>query len=104
MPVYEYEHEGKYCDLGRVFDFEQSIKDDPLTICPNCHAPVKKILSLANINRPKTNTELRDMGFTKLVRRDDGIYENVTAREGDSKYVHRDKPETLPNLSKTISD
>ena len=44
------------------------------------------------------------MGFTKLVKRDDGVYENVTARKGDSRLVLRDKPETLPNLSKTIRD
>jgi hypothetical protein len=44
------------------------------------------------------------MGFTKLVRRDDGVYENVTARDGDSRYMLRDKPETMPNLKKTIRD
>jgi len=44
------------------------------------------------------------LGFTKLVRRDDGVYENVTARDGESKVMHRDKPETLPDLSKTIRD
>jgi len=59
---------------------------------------------MAYISTPKGNSELKDMGFTKLVRRDDGVYENVTARDGDSKVVVRDKPETLPNLSKTIRD
>ena len=44
------------------------------------------------------------MGFTKLVKRDDGVYENVTARDGDSRYVVRDKTDTLPNLKKTIRD
>jgi len=39
-----------------------------------------------------------------LVRRDDGVYENVTARKGDSRYMERGKPETIPDLSKTISD
>jgi len=28
---------------------------------------------------PATTSELRDLGFTKLVRRDDRVYENVTA-------------------------
>ncbi len=50
------------------------------------------------------NRELKDLGFTKLVKRDDGVYENVTARDGDSKVVIRGKDETLPNLSKTIRD
>jgi len=78
--------------------------DKALTHCPECNCPIRKIISKINISTPKTNSELKDLGFTKLVKRDDGVYENVTARDGDSKYVHRDKPETLPNLKKTISD
>jgi len=38
------------------------------------------------------------------VRRDDGVYENVTARDGESRYVRQGKPETLPNLKKIIRD
>jgi hypothetical protein len=30
----------------------------------------------------KSNAELKNMGFTKLVRRDKGVYENVTGGEG----------------------
>jgi len=104
MPVYEYEHTDKACALGRCFEITQPIADIPLTQCPECGAPVRKLISLASINTPKTNAELRDMGFTKLVRRDDGVYENVTARQGDSRYMERDKPETIPNLKKTITD
>ena len=104
MPVYEYEHIKSPCSVGSVFSIAQSIHDKPLTRCPYCEHLVKKIISMANINTPKGNSELKDLGFTKLVRRDDGVYENVTARDGDSKVVIRDKPETLPNLSKTIRD
>lgn len=95
MPVYEYEHLEKPCKLGIIFDVQQPIRDDPLTLCPACNGPVRKIISRPNINTPKTNSELRDLGFTKLVRRDDGVYENVTARKGDRQMVIRDKPETL---------
>jgi hypothetical protein len=56
------------------------------------------------VNTPKTNSELRDLGFTKLVRRDEGVYENVTARSRDSRYMIRGKPETIPDIKKTISD
>ena len=104
MPIYEYEHEGKPCDWGKVFEFKQSIQDDPLQRCPNCSGPVRKLISSTFINTPKTNSELRDLGFTKLVKRDDGVYENVTARDGESKVMHKDKPETFPNLKKTIRD
>jgi putative FmdB family regulatory protein len=104
MPVYEYEHVQAPCELGTVFEFEQSMRDKPLKNCPHCKNEVKKIISRANISCPKTNSELRGLGFTKLVRRDDGVYENVTARNGDSRYMESGKPETIPNLSETISD
>jgi len=104
MPVYEYEHLQTACKLGKVFECEQSMHDDPLSVCPQCHKPIKKIISRTNISCPKSNSELRDLGFTKLVRRDDGVYENVTARKGDSRYMESGKPETIPNISKTVSD
>ena len=104
MPVYEYEHTDSPCSLGQIFELEQSIEDPVLKRCPECHGAVKKIISRVNISAPKTDGELRDMGFTKLVRRDNGVYENVTARDGDSRYMLRDKPETMPNLKKTIRD
>jgi putative FmdB family regulatory protein len=104
MPVYEYEHLQDPCTLGRVFEYGQSINEKPLNKCPRCGNPVQKLISRININRPKGNSELRDLGFTKLVRRDDGIYENVTARNGDSRYMVRGKPETIPNPAKTIKD
>jgi predicted nucleic acid-binding Zn ribbon protein len=104
MPIYEYQHlvEGRL--WGEVFEVEQSIYDKPLTHCPGCGGAVRRIISRTYAHTPKTNSELRDIGFTKLVRRDDGVYENVTARDGESKVMHRDRPETYPNLKKTITD
>jgi len=104
VPVYEYEHLDGICEWGKIFEFKQSIHDDPLDACPNCKGPVRKIISKINVSTPKTNSELRDQGFTKLVRRDNGVYENVTAREGESKIMYRDKPGTYPHLKKTIAD
>ena len=91
MPIYEYEHLEKPCI--RV-----------LTQCPTCEGRVRKLISCISISTPKTNSELRDLGFTKLVKRDDGVYENITARNKESRLVIRDKPETLPDLKKTIRD
>ena len=104
MPVYEYEHLEEPCALGKVFEFEQWIRDWPLTKCPECGGPVRKLISSTFVRSKKSDSELRDLGFTKLVRVDDGIYENVTRREGESKYMDRKKPETLPDLSKIIKD
>ncbi len=104
MPIYEYEHLKKPCNMGKIFDLQQSLSDDPIKICPQCGEPVQKIVSKINISCPKSNRELRDLGFTKLVKRDDGVYENVTARDGDSRYMERGRPETIPDLTKTIGD
>jgi hypothetical protein len=104
MPIYEYEHLETPCALGAVFDFRQSINEEPIERCPRCAGPVRKIVSRINISCPKTNGELRDLGFTKLVKRDDGVYENVTVRGNESRYMERGRPETLPDISKTISD
>lgn len=105
MPIYEYEHlDDEFCEFGHQFEFRQSLAEDALSLCPFCERPVKKIISRVGVSCPKTNAELRDMGFTKLVRRDSGVYENVTARDGESRYMHKDKPETMPNLKKIISD
>ncbi len=104
MAVYEYEHLGPACPRGRIFEAVQSIHDDSLTVCPDCGRPVRRLISLVGISTPKGNSELRDLGFTKLVKRDDGVYENVTARNGESRYMQRGRPETMPDLSKTIKD
>ncbi len=104
MPVYEYEHVGAPCRLGRLFEQRQPIAEAALEQCPHCRGPVKKLISRTNISTPRTNSELRDLGFTKLVRRDDGVYENVTARSGDSRTMVRGRPETIPNVKKTIAD
>jgi len=104
MPRYEYEHLEQPCALGAIFEVEQSMRDRPLTRCPRCNGRVHKIVSRINVSTPRSNAELRDMGFTKLVKRDDGVYENVTRRGGDKRYMLRDKPETIPDLGKTVRD
>ena len=86
--------------MGRIFEVTQSLQERPLARCPHCGGPVRRLISLVGLNIPKSNAELRDLGFTKLVKRDDGIYENVTARNGDSRYMERGKPETVPKVAK----
>ena len=104
MPIYEYKHINSFCNVGKIFEIKQSIMDNQLEICPNCNEPIQKLISVTNINTPKTNSELKDLGFTKLVKRDHGVYENVTARNGESKFMLKNKPETMPNIKKIISD
>jgi putative FmdB family regulatory protein len=104
MPVYTYAHTGPPCGAGAQIEVSRSMKDAPLTVCPHCGGAIRKVLSRVFISTPRGNSSLKDLGFTKLVKRDKGVYENVTARNGDSRYMIADKPGTLPNLKKTISD
>ena len=104
MPVYEYEHFDSGCELGKQFEFRQSMADKKLNNCPQCGQPVKRLISLCAISTPKTNSDLKNKGFTKLVRRDHGIYENVTATGKESRYWDARKPETMPDIKSKIGD
>ena len=104
MPFYEYEHLGAPCDQGQVIEVKQPIHDLDLRTCPHCGGPVRKLMTRVHFKKTRSDSELRDLGFTKLVRRDEGLFENMTARDGESRMVDRTKPETFPDLSKTIED
>ena len=104
MPVYEYEHLGKGCKLGKKFELTQSIYSAKFKTCPECGKKVKKLVSVVGISTPKTNSDLKNMGFTKLVRRDDGVYENVTATGKESKVWDSRKPETMPDIKSKVGD
>ena len=104
MPVYEYEHVEEGCKAGKVFEQMQSFDEAHLTECPTCGAAVKRLISRTFISTPKTDSELKSMGFAKLVRRDQGVYENVTALDNESRVYEADKPETMPDLKKRIAD
>ncbi|MCK5227716.1 MAG: zinc ribbon domain-containing protein, partial [Desulfobulbaceae bacterium] len=98
MPVYEYEHCNNGCSRGKVFELTQSITCEKLVKCPECGQEVKRLISLVAVNTPKTNSDLKSAGFTKLVKRDNGVYENVTATGNESKIWDASKPETMPHL------
>lgn len=106
MPIYEYEHmdPAPECHLGPVFELRQSLYAAKFTKCPECNKGVKRLISLVGISTPKTNADLKNLGFTKLVKRDNGIYENVTATGNESKIWDARKPGTMPNLKGKISD
>ncbi|MEW6220074.1 MAG: zinc ribbon domain-containing protein [Thermodesulfobacteriota bacterium] len=98
MPVYEYEHLHAPCADGAVFEVVQSIHAPRLTACPSCGAPVRRLISRVAVSCPKTASDLKSLGFTKLVRRDSGVYENVTASGKESRIWDAAKPETMPKL------
>ncbi|MBP5233178.1 MAG: zinc ribbon domain-containing protein [Planctomycetes bacterium] len=104
MPTYCYEHEGAPCKLGQSFHLEQRLGDAPLAVCPECGGAVYKVMQPVNISAPQSDSDLRSKGFTKLVRRDKGVYENVTALDGESRYVHAGRPETMPDFDRRHLD
>ncbi len=67
-------------------------------------APVSKRLSAPGIAVQMTNAELKNTGFTKLVRRDHGVYENVTATGSEKRYMRAGDPSSLPHLHKKVGD
>ena len=104
MPTYCYEHEGEPCKLGKSFHLEQRLGDEPLSVCPECGGEVYKVIQPVNIGVPQSDSDLRSKGFTKLVRRDKGVYENVTALDGESRYVQAGRPETMPDFDRRHLD
>ena len=85
MPIYEYRatDADRACDHCReVFEAVQSMRDKPLAECPVCHQPVERLISRCGICKQSersilSDRNLKEKGFKKLVRGDDGSYRNV---------------------------
>lgn len=104
MPLYTYECPNPACPSGGRFTTRQSMKDDPLDHCPHCDGAVERIITPTGLAAPTGDAQYKDMGFTKLVRRDKGVYENVTATGSESRYFEAGKPETMPHFNQRIAD
>lgn len=71
MPTYEYR-----CDeCDRNFDVVQSFEDDPLTRCPTCDAPVRKVFGSVGI-------VFKGTGFYKTDSRDSARRKDAPRTEG----------------------
>ncbi len=85
MPTYEYTttNEEQACDVCRkVFEVHQSMHDQPLERCPHCGGPVQRLISRCAVNTRGeksmlSDRNLKEKGFKKLVRQDDGSYRDV---------------------------
>ena len=79
MPIYEYEPEDGDCKIcGGHFELRRPLDRKPLTACPVCKKPVRKIVSAANTPRaskPLSVSDAKAAGFQVLKRRDEGVYE-----------------------------
>ena len=67
-------------------------------------APVRKVYTPPYVSVPIGDSQLKNAGFTKLVKRDAGVYENVTATGDEKRYMKADDPSSVPDLKKKIGD
>ena len=83
MPTYEYitDDEKRGCSACRKgFEVRQSMKDEPLDVCPRCGGKVRRVIGAANIAtkwRKKSllsDSNLKRQGFTKLTNEGGGKF------------------------------
>ena len=76
MPLYEYELcEGDCKVCGGKFTLQRPLSAAPLTQCPACKKPVRKILSSFNSPKTASVSDAKKAGFTVLKRVSKGEYE-----------------------------
>jgi putative FmdB family regulatory protein len=93
MPTYDYRCD----DCGEEFEVWQSIKDDPLTQCPRCGGPVRKVMSPAGI-------VLKGSGFYKTDNRRTGRDGGDGKAKSDSKAGGDSKSDAKPEKKSDKSD
>jgi putative FmdB family regulatory protein len=99
MPRYDYEVcDGKGCEYcGGTFEVFQSMKEEPLKECPMCDRAVRRLFSTFGVKVPKSNADLKSLGFMKLKKTSDGSYENLTRKHGEPKIIDQNT-KLPPNL------
>jgi putative FmdB family regulatory protein len=79
MPLYEYELcEGTCVVCGGRFTLNRPLSAKPLTQCPACKRPVRKVISVFNTPtklKPLSISDAKKAGFTVFKRLRKGEYE-----------------------------
>jgi len=80
MPIYEYRAQdpAQACELCRdSFEQLQSISEKPLKACPQCGAPVRRIISPPAVGASQSGLDDRakNAGFSKFRKLSKGEYE-----------------------------
>jgi putative FmdB family regulatory protein len=79
MPLYEYElRQGRCVVCGGKFTLRRPLDAAPLTHCPACKKPVRKVLSSFHspkVAKPVSITDAKKAGFTVLKKVSKGEYE-----------------------------
>ena len=82
MPLYVYEAKfpSKSCAKCRGgFEIAQSLKDEKLTSCPDCGAPIYRVIQAPGLTHSKTDLHYRAKraGFSCLKKVQKGEYEKM---------------------------
>ena len=88
MPTYRYRSQGEqHCESCREgFEVVQALSDSALTVCPDCGVAVRRVVGQGpvcvtsqrwNEKRLLSDDNLRQKGFKKLVKQDNGQYVDV---------------------------
>ena len=113
MPTYDYfcEANGQTVEVSHPLDAELRYWAE---VCYVAQHPLGDTDPMASVRRVFTrapgtvvstgNAELKNLGMTKLVKRDAGVYENVTATDGEKRYMRHDDPTSLPHIHKKVGD
>ena len=112
MPTYEYycEANGHHVDalheIGRTLETWGELCEiaDHARGDTDPGAGVRRVVSAPGLSFPKGNSALKGMGFTKLVKREKGVYENVTATGEENRYVKPGDQSTYPDFKNKIGD
>ncbi len=112
MPFYDY-----YCEAnGRTVEVNHTAQATLKTWGEVCYVaqiplgetdpmtPVRKVISAPAIAIPVANSKLKELGFTKLIRRDEGVFENVTALDHEKRYFRSDDPTSIPDIRSKVED
>ena len=79
MPYYDYqpttEQSCNHCADG--FEVKQRMDEAPLEKCPECGAPVARAITSFIVGKGDilSASNLKDKGFTRLTKKDPGVYE-----------------------------
>ena len=109
MPVYEYRCDANGLTVDVVHPMDSTL-ETWLEVCYVAQIPVgdtdptsavRRVMTRApGVSVVTSNAELKNMGFTKLVKRSDGSYENVTATDEQARVVRPDDADSLSSLQK----
>jgi putative FmdB family regulatory protein len=85
MPIYVYRPISKsqcdHCEDG--FEQLQKLDDEPLAICPECEAPVEKLITAANLASSAPSLKegnIEQHGFTQYRKVEKGVYEKTAGK------------------------